>query len=32
VATIHLDPAGDFAWPEMSDICIRKFAEIDEFL
>lgn len=32
VATIHIDPAGDFAWPEVSDICIRQFSEIDSFL
>jgi HAD superfamily hydrolase (TIGR01549 family) len=32
VATIHIDPAGDFAWPEVSDICIRKFSEIDHYL
>ncbi len=32
VATIHLDPAGDFAWPEMSDICIKQFSEIHDFL
>ena len=32
VATIHLDPAGNFAWPKESDICIRQFSEIDAFL
>lgn len=32
VATIHFDPSGNFSWPEMSDICIRQFSEIDEFL
>lgn len=32
VTTIHLDPAGDFAWPEVSDICIRQFSEIDSYL
>ncbi|MFT5657201.1 MAG: HAD superfamily hydrolase (TIGR01509 family) [Gammaproteobacteria bacterium] len=32
VTTIHLDPAGEFAWPEESDICIRAFSEIDSFL
>ena len=32
VITIHLDPTGDFAWPEVSDICIRNFSEIDHYL
>lgn len=32
VTTIHLDPAGDFAWPEVSDICIREYSEIDGYL
>jgi HAD superfamily hydrolase (TIGR01549 family) len=32
VITIHLDPAGDFAWPEVTDICIRRFSEIDDYL
>jgi HAD superfamily hydrolase (TIGR01509 family) len=27
--TIHLDPQGLFAWPEVADICIREFAEIE---
>ena len=29
VITIHLDPQGVFAWPEVADICIREFAEIE---
>lgn len=29
VTTIHLDQQGDFAWPEVADICIREFAEIE---
>jgi HAD superfamily hydrolase (TIGR01549 family) len=29
VITIHLDPQGIFAWPEVADICIREFAEIE---
>jgi len=29
VTTIHLDRQGDFAWPEVADICIREFAEIE---
>lgn len=32
VTTIHIDPAGDFAWPEVSDVCIRQFSEIDSYL
>ena len=29
VITIHLDPQGTFAWPDVADICIREFAEIE---
>ncbi len=29
VITIHLDPQGIFAWPDVADICIREFAEIE---
>jgi HAD superfamily hydrolase (TIGR01549 family) len=29
VTTIHLDSQGIFAWPEVADICIREFAEIE---
>ncbi len=29
VTTIHLDAQGNFAWPEVADICIREFAEIE---
>ena len=29
VTTIHIDPKGEFAWPEVSDICIREFAELE---
>jgi len=29
VITIHLDAQGEFAWPEVADICIREFAEIE---
>ncbi len=32
VTTIHIDPEGMFAWPEMSDICIREFAEIEDYI
>jgi len=32
VTTIHIDPEGVFAWPEVSDICIREFAEIETFI
>jgi HAD superfamily hydrolase (TIGR01509 family) len=32
VMTIHLDQQGDFAWPEVADICIREFAEIEAFI
>ena len=32
VATIHLDPEGEFAWPEVTDISIRQFSEIHDFL
>ncbi len=32
VTTIHLDPQGNFAWPEVADICIREFAEIEALL
>jgi HAD superfamily hydrolase (TIGR01509 family) len=32
VTTIHIDPQGVFAWPEMSDICIREFAEIEVYI
>jgi HAD superfamily hydrolase (TIGR01549 family) len=32
VMTIHLDLQGDFAWPEVADICIREFAEIEAFI
>ncbi|TDJ29900.1 MAG: HAD family hydrolase [Gammaproteobacteria bacterium] len=30
VTTIHLDQQGEFAWPDVADICIRDFAEIEE--
>jgi HAD superfamily hydrolase (TIGR01549 family) len=29
VTTIHLDQKGEFVWPEVADICIREFAEIE---
>ena len=29
VTTIHIDQQGEFAWPEVADICIREFAEIE---
>ena len=29
VTTIHLDPQGISPRPEMSDICIREFSEIE---
>ncbi len=32
VTTIHLDHRGEFAWPEVTDIYIREFAEIEVFL
>ena len=32
VTTIHIDPKGEFAWPEVSDICIRAFAELDGYM
>ena len=32
VTTIHLDPEGEFAWPEVADVCIREFSEIEEFV
>jgi HAD superfamily hydrolase (TIGR01509 family) len=32
VTTIHLDQQGEFAWPEVADICIREFAEIEAFV
>jgi HAD superfamily hydrolase (TIGR01509 family) len=32
VKTIHIDPTAEFRWPEISDICIREFSEIDELL
>ena len=32
VSTIHIDPQGEFLWPEMSDICIREFAEIESYI
>jgi len=32
VITIHLDQQGEFAWPEVADICIREFAEIEAFV
>lgn len=30
VTTVHIDPLGVFAWPEMSDICVCGFEEILE--
>jgi len=32
VTTIHIDQQGEFAWPEVADICIREFAEIEAFV
>ena len=32
VTTIHIDQQGKFAWPEVADICIREFAEIEAFV
>jgi HAD superfamily hydrolase (TIGR01549 family) len=32
VTTIHLDQQGEFAWPEVADICIRGFAEIEAYV
>jgi len=29
VTTIHIDQQGEFAWPEVADICIREFSEIE---
>lgn len=32
VTTIHLDQQGEFAWPEIADICIRNFSEIEAYV
>lgn len=32
VTTIHIDQQGKFTWPEVADICIREFAEIEAFV
>ena len=32
VTTIHIDQQGEFAWPEVADICIREFSEIDAYV
>ncbi len=32
VTTIHLDIRGEFCWPELTDIHIREFAEIEAFV
>lgn len=32
ITTIHLDHRGEFAWPEVADICIRELTEIKEFI
>ena len=32
VTTIHLDQQGEFAWPEVADICIREFSELETFV
>ena len=29
VATVHLDVAGEYAWPDMSDICVKSLAELN---
>ena len=29
VTTIHIDQQGEFAWPDVADICIREFSEIE---
>lgn len=32
VKTIHIDPASEFRWPEISDICIREFSEMKKLI
>ena len=32
VTTIHLNQQGEFAWPEVADICIREFSEIEAYV
>ncbi len=32
VTTVHIDLQGVFAWREISDVCIRGFAEIEHFI
>ncbi|MSM39386.1 MAG: HAD-IA family hydrolase [Geobacter sp.] len=31
-ATIHVDPAGRFRWPELADLCVRSLVELAERL
>lgn len=28
VATVHLDVTGEFAWPDMSDVCVKSLNEL----
>lgn len=32
VTTVHFEPAGDFEWPELTDIKSRSFAELRQYL
>ncbi len=32
VTTIHIDRKGEFIWPEVADICIREFSEIEAYV
>ncbi len=32
IATVHVDPSGSFAWPELADISVRSLNELTELI
>ena len=32
IATVHVDPSGSFAWPELADIIVCSLNELTEML
>tara|TARA_B100000945_G_scaffold320247_1_gene329687 strand:- start:6787 stop:7395 length:609 start_codon:yes stop_codon:yes gene_type:complete len=32
IATVHVDPSGDFAWPELTDISVCSLKELNDML
>ena len=32
IATVHVDPSGEFSWPELADIQVNSLDELAELL